>query len=239
MKDLPKEVIELIFDMLDLKSQIMFFSISTKYKYLCQYFRIKRNVIVNNINVYYYNALTNITINTLLAKYPKNLRVLKFDDRFNQPIKDHKLPNVTKLIFGWRFNQSIKKSIPDTVRYLEFGNEFDQSIKFLPPLLTHLIFGFFFNKSIKNRIPLTVKYLVFGDRFNHPVCDLNNEFIPRTIEYLKFGSNFNQSIKNLTFDLKSLTVHRSFYLKNEHDISSKKIKKLKVINMEKYIFILF
>jgi len=135
----------------------------------------------------YIGRVTKITIDINsssfmnLIKYPKNIKQLSFDHKFNRLLDKNVLPidsmrNLTCLMFGNKFNQHLENLLP-----------IDSTMN-----ISCIVFGDRFNRPIMpNILPVNLRNLTFGNDFNQPIF-LNT--FPGSLEYLKFGHNFNQDI---------------------------------------------
>lgn len=139
----------------------------------------KQTILDNIIGLSYFDQFTNVFVRNRFERLPENVKIVQFDDNFNDDIHNLKRSKkVTHVIFGRNFNRPIVGCIPDTVRYLSFGAFFDQPIEgAIPNGVVNLKFGRGFNRPIENGIPQSVKYLTFGKGFTH----VNGEAMPRNL----------------------------------------------------------
>ena len=226
MEKIPTEIMVMILNVLDFKSQIRFIFTSKKNKHLLKYWIITERIYVNKkvLKWSHYDNLINIVIDKLLENYPKNLQFLSFDRIFNKPINGDSIPKtVTYIHFGWYFNQTVDNlptsiihlifgrdfnqppnNIPTSVKYLIFGHDFNQSVDKLPSSIKNIEFGHHFNQTV-DKLPSFIKNIEFGHRFNQSVDKL-----PSFIKNIEFGCNFNQSIKNLPSTVTHLEIGWEF-----------------------------
>lgn len=218
MNNLPSEIMVIILDLLDFKSQIRFIFASKTNKCLTKYWTINKKINVNEkiLNWNYYDNLGNILTSKLLDVYPQKLRRLTFNNMFNEYISKKLPSSITHLTFGYWFNRPIYE-LPISIKYLKFGSKFNQPIFQLPKSVKHIQFGYEFNQSLKN-LPVSITHLTVGwlfDKFmdipssiSHLTVDDHNinYRIPNTITHLKCCSTENiyirvpSSVTHLTID---------------------------------------
>ncbi|KAK5574975.1 hypothetical protein RB653_010230 [Dictyostelium firmibasis] len=179
-----------------------------------------------------------------IKKLPNNLKVLLFQDSYDQRIVNGFLPNsLTSLTFGDGFNSSIDVGcLPSSITYLKFGYHFNCIIRkgSLPNELKTLKFGESFNKSLNsepcflNTTKLEMIYL--GREYESPInkftfpkslkilefsssCKFNHPidvgYLPESLETLILGEDsFKSSIKSLPTTLKHLSINCVVSLRN-------------------------
>ena len=221
------EIVEHIFENLDLQSKLHFISCNKFLRYTYSHLiRIDDTRLLddNDIKRKFFNNCTSCKLSSKLEKYPRCLKRvfltyrfdgsindipdyithLTFGNRFNQPINDlEKLIYLTHLTFDHGFNQPIK-NLPGTITHLTFKGYFNQPINTLPDTITHLTFGDYFDQQI-NYLPGTITHLTFGWDFNQPINNL-----PCNITHLTFGNHFNQPINDLPDTITHLTFEWNF-----------------------------
>ena len=101
MDNLPIEIMVIILDLLDFKSQVRFIFATKTNEYLIEYLTITEMIFMDEkvLKWPYYNNLINIKINKLLEIYPKKLQYVSFNWTFNKLIKNLPL-TVTHLYLG-------------------------------------------------------------------------------------------------------------------------------------------
>ena len=107
----------------------------------------------------WFHQFTNILTNELIA-LPKNLKVLNFVDRFNEPINNYVPYGVIHLSFGYMFDQSLYECIPSSVTHLEFRNRKTSDGKG-----NNTIYHSHFELSLCDSVPSSVKYLIFNNEY--------------------------------------------------------------------------
>lgn len=145
-----------------------------------------------------------------------NLKVIRFDDDFNQLLMKNIFPStLTKVTFGMEFNQVLPEGVlPNSLIKLTFGYCFNKSLKevILPNSITQLIFGYSFNQPLVN-LPNALIELTFGQKFNQQIAEhilpdsllrltfgysfnsiITEEVLPKSLLYLKFGESFNKPL---------------------------------------------
>eukprot|EP01132_Coremiostelium_polycephalum_P001446 gene1446-1823_t len=124
--------------------------------------------------------------NSPIHSLPSGLKAIKFNDMFNQKLKQDIFPRSIKIIeFGTFFNQPLSKGVfPDGVTYIRFGNSFH----------SHIEAGVF---------PRSLRKVVFGNHFNQKLSYLF--YSDGNLEELELGEMFNQYI--VKGDIPS-TVHK-------------------------------
>lgn len=209
------EILAIILNFLDFRTQKNLISASKKNRVLVDYLTIKECVYVNEKTTksHFYDYLEYIAVYNIPKRYPKKLKKLNIDYNCYKPITNIPMSvthlrfngycigcvsqsNIKYLTFSDYFDRPVSKGdIPTSVTHLKFGYKFNQRLApgSIPSSVTHLKFGHDFNQSIKNVIPNSVICLIFGARFNQPIICGN---IPDSVEYLVFGWDFNQSIEN-------------------------------------------
>ena len=199
---------------LDLSSRLQFRAINRYMAYFLQYVRLTMQIIVSNDdrNKFYYNLLTNISIEQLLDVYPKYLTHLTFGIYFDRDIRGEIPSSITHLTFGRFFNKDIKDRIPNNVTHLAFGYHFNHSIKNLPTSITHLTLGYYFESE-----------LIFPSSITHLTLNrITDEIIPQCITHLTLSRNIisasnyleNINITRLTAMIRNLPSNVT-YLKLE------------------------
>lgn len=144
----------------------------------------------------WFHQYTNVLTNELI-ELPKNLKILNFADRFNEPINNYVPYGVVYLSFGYMFNQSLYECIPSSVTHLEFRNK---KISFI----TH---HSHFTYPLRESVPLSVKNLIIESNMigcndinkltniTHMTIDFYNwcddrDLIPPSVSHLTLG-NYN------------------------------------------------
>ena len=174
MEKLPTEIMAMILDLLDYKSQIRLIFASKTNKYLIKYWTITERTDVNkNILKWpYYDNLINIYVYELLKVYPKRLRYLTFSRYFNEPINKDSIPTtVTHIKFGDFFNQSVNK-LPSSIESIKFGSCFNQSVDKLPSGARSVRQNLVFSENEIRRKPSSIKSIEFDGSFNQTVDKL-------------------------------------------------------------------
>lgn len=138
------------------------------------------------------NGLTNLqfsknsVFNMLITRWPYELEILRFGDKFNSPLY----------------------SLPPNLKILEFGNNFNQPINSLiyPRKLFTISFGNAFNQYIDD-LPDSVENIKLGSDFNQEIS-----YLPRNLKYIEFGSNFNKKhiLEKIPASIKKIKIHKSF-----------------------------
>ena len=231
MNNLPIEIMIMILDLLDFKSQTRFIFVSKVNKHLSKYWKITKQIHINKkvLRWHYYDNLENIKINKLLKIYPKKLRSLTFDNNFDDSIKNipksvdklqkeapnfrqnRKPSSIKNIKFGFHFNQKVDK-LPLSIKNITFGYKFNQTVDKLPKSIKSIKFGHSFNKSI-DKLPSSIKHIKFGFDFNQSVDKL-----PSSVKSIEFGWCFNQSVDKLPSGARSVRQNLVF---PENDIRRK------------------
>ena len=175
MIDLPIEIVLIILNFMDFKTQIKFaFLISKTHKCLIEFWRIKQ-VLINDkiLNWCHYDLLTDIEIDKPLKIYPKNLRYLSFNENFDK----------SKINSSSNNTYSFWQNIPSTVSHLKFHCDFNTIIKDLPSGARSIRQNLVFSENEIRRKPLSITHLDIANSFNI------KEKIPETITHLTLRVN--------------------------------------------------
>lgn len=180
-RDLPLEIIKIIFGHIPIKDRtIDFFKINKYYynfthifydKYYCCYPE-KKKCLVELIP----NGLKNIknmcnVENAGIVKYTPNLIRLDFRDNFNEPLSEYDI-------------------FPESQRLLCTGNTFDSVIcNFtLYKCLKILVFGDSFNRRLNFELFVSLEIIMFGEQFN---CGSNRMMVKKNGKWKPLGYKFN------------------------------------------------
>ena len=235
MIDLPIEIVLIILNFMDFKTQIKFvFLISKTHEYLIEFWKIKK-VLINDeiLNWCHYDLLTNIEIDKPLKIYPKNLQYLSFNENFNK----------SKINSSSNNTCSFWQNIPSTVSHLKFHCDFNTIIKNLPLSITDLNISNYFR--IKEKIPETITHLTLKS-FQYKKKHLPKLLTHLTIRGIGLISQISETVTHLTIDnivkfegqtlIKKhlyIGVELDEYCKNliEFRSNEKNIKKLNLIKL--------
>ena len=204
MEKLPTEIMIMILDLLDFKSQIRLIFTTKTNKYLMGYCKITEKIYINEkvLKWPYYDHLINICVYKLLKIYPKKLQYLTFSWDFNEPIN--------------------RDNIPKSVTSIKFGEKFNRSVDELPLLIKSIEFGRHFNQTVDN-LPSSIESIKFGHEFNQTVDKL-----PSSIKNLEFDHDFNQSVEKLPSGARSYW-RKPFFTKNGFSNYRHRLKALNLI----------
>eukprot|EP00930_Biecheleria_cincta_P035248 TRINITY_DN24252_c0_g1_i1.p1 TRINITY_DN24252_c0_g1~~TRINITY_DN24252_c0_g1_i1.p1 ORF type:complete len:754 (-),score=133.71 TRINITY_DN24252_c0_g1_i1:102-2363(-) len=147
--------------------------------------------------------------------WPCCLRILTFDDSFDQSIDDVTLPwGLESLTFGTNFAQSLEMvKFPSGLQSLTFRGDLKHQLEKmnLPSGLQSLTFGGKVKQKHGHNVPLPsgLQNLMFGDTFNQ---SLGKFIMPDGLQSLTFGRDFNQSLEGvvLASGLQSLVFGQEF-----------------------------
>ena len=205
------EIVEHIFENLDLRTKLHFISCNKFLSYTYSHLiRINDAKCLTNKDIKrkFFNNCTSCKLSSKLEKYPIYLKKVFLIDLEGEILSDipecithltlscrciysindlNKFINLTHLTFDLYFNKPIK-DFPKSITHLTFGECFNKPINNLPECITHLTFGNCFNKSIIN-LPECITHLTFGYHFNQPIEGLPKSIthdVPKSVIYLKF-----------------------------------------------------
>jgi hypothetical protein len=164
--------------------------------------------------------------------FPDTLRILYFDDSYNQPILEHMLPSSLEFIhFGEEFNQSISNVLVQctNLKQLSFGHNFNKPLLpgMLPSSLKILYLSDRYNKSFSHKsLPENLKDLSTGDSFNKPI-ELG--ILPSSLKELTLGRSYSCDLiqGSLPEELESFRVMNDNYEKQSNIVNIRLPKLLK------------
>lgn len=172
-----------------------------------KYFNFANNPVVG---MYY-------KLNLKIKKYSKKLKIVLFEDSFNQPV-DNLPVGLEDLKFGviCEFNFTID-NLPNSIKRLGLNNRFNKPIDNLPDSLVELRLGDCFNHTVDN-LPRNLKSIKFGSDFNKSINNL-----PDTIVHIEFDkkSIYDCNIDKLPCSIVNIKIPRTiknFFLAEYHNI---------------------
>ena len=101
------------------------------------------------------------------SAWKRQIKKLRLDNDFNQPIDLSNVPNLTDLDLGYDFNQELDLSNVSNLTELHLGYDFNQELDLSNvPNLTKLDLGFWFNQELDLSNVPNLTDLHLGDKFN-------------------------------------------------------------------------
>ena len=135
MNNLPTEIMVIILEFLDFRSQIRFIFASKTNKCLTKYWTINKKFHINDkiIRWHYYHNLGNIVTHKFLDIYPKGLQHLTFHLCHCISNEIHKLPSEARSIRqNLVFPENEIRRKPSSITRLTLGGIFNRPIDKLP-----------------------------------------------------------------------------------------------------------